>query len=440
MKAVLKKYIPIFIFRFYRFLKAYSAAMLYGWPSKDLVIIGVTGTKGKSMTANFIWAGLTGAGLKTGLISTANLRIGEKEFLNNYHMTMPDSFQIHKMLAKMKQENCKVVIIETTSEGIAQFRHKGIAYDLLVFTNLTPEHIQSHGTFENYRIAKQTIFKELYYQRRKTINGLDIPKAIIVNIDSEESKNFLQFQADKKITFTTQFNIANNGRVDFIAQDIREYGRGVSFQIDKKEVILHIPGYFNVSNCLPVFAICSLLNLNREMVIVGLENLKIIPGRMEIVQNKPFSVIVDYAHEKESLTALLKSIKQIKKDGNIILLMGAEGGGRDKAKRALMGEIGAKKADYLIVSNVDPYDEDPKEIISDIAESAKENGKTLDKDLFLIENREDGIKKAISLAQDGDFVLITGKGSEQSMIIGKRHLPWDDRDIVKKLLKLNKSG
>lgn len=430
MKNLIKKITPKFFLSFYHFLKACAAAVIYGFPSNNLIIAGVIGTKGKSSAANFIWAGLTGAGIKTGLLSTANLRIGDEESLNYYHMTMPSPFIIQKMLRRMVKRGCQAAVIETTSEGALQSRHRGINYDILVFTNLTPEHIQSHGTFENYRRAKQTIFKSLNGQTRKIVSGKTIPKTIIANADSPEANNFIKFPADEKITYGIE------NQADVRALSVQEGEGGVSFVIDGKVANLKIAGKFNASNALPAFAIGRVLGLPVEKIIVGLESLKSIPGRMEIIMKQPFKVIVDYAHEKESLTALLNAAKSLKKSqGRIILLLGAEGGGRDKSKRPVMGKIGAQKADYLIISNVDPYEENPGQIIKDIAESAAVEGKTEGIDLFSIENRREGIKRAISLAQAGDIVLITGKGSEQSMIIGGKQIPWDDRVVVKELLK-----
>ncbi|MDP1688948.1 MAG: UDP-N-acetylmuramyl-tripeptide synthetase [bacterium] len=432
MKQLIKKILPKFILYFYHYLKAYLAAIIYMFPSSKLIIIGVTGTKGKSSSANFVWAGLTGAGIKTGLLSTANFRIGDEEFLNRYHMTMPSPLVIQKMLRQMVNNNCKAAIIEITSEGIIQSRHRGINYDILVFTNLTAEHIASHGTFANYRLAKQKVFKLLNKQKRKTILQRLIPKTIIANADSGEVNNFIKFEADK--TFT--FSIINPA--DVRAVSIKESIEGVSFTINNNDVNLRIAGKFNVLNALPAIIIGEVLKLNSEDVIKGLENLIKIPGRMEIIQSSPFMVIVDYAHEKESLNALLDSIEAINKFGKIILLIGGEGGGRDKSKRAIMGEIAGKRADYLVVSNVDPYEEAPGIIINEISEGAKSAGMKIDKNLFLIENRKEGIRKALSLANLGDFVLITGKGSEQSMIIGADKIPWDDRIITKEILSEKK--
>lgn len=430
MKKKLKKILPLWLFDFYRLVKARLAVFFNGFPSEKLLIIGITGTKGKSSTANFIWAGLTAGSIKTGLISTANLKIGSDEFLNKYHMTMPDPFVIHRFLKKCLKAGCQAAIIETTSEGIKQKRHEGINYDILVFTNLTPEHIDAHGSFEKYRQTKQTVFKNLLRHKRKNIKpfGL-IQKSIIVNADSPEADNFSRFPADKKITFGTK-----SGEVK--AENIKNNERGVSFSFKGKAVNLKLMGDFNVLNALPVLALAKILNLKEDDVIKGLEQMEIIPGRMEVIQKKPFWAVVDYAHEKISLTEALKAgRRKIKPANKLIVLLGAEGGGRDKQKRGLMGEIAARLADYVIIANVEPYDDDPMEIINDIARAAIAHGKKEGINLFKIEDRRLGIAKALSLAKKGDFVLITGKGAEQSMIIKKNKIIWDDRLIVRQELK-----
>ena len=429
MKRVLKKILPARLLFAWHRGKASLAAFLNGYPSDRMIIVGVTGTKGKSSAANFIWAGFMGAGVETALLATANIRIGKEESLNHYHMTMPSPFVIQRFLRRAFAAGCTAAVIETTSEGILQRRHKGINYDILVFTNLTPEHIRSHGSFENYRRAKQTIFRELTGGRRKYISGRSIPKAVVANMDSPEAKHFLEFPADKKLTYAVQ-----NEKADIVGRDVREDAEGTSFAAMGEPVRLKLLGSFNASNALPAFAAGAVLGLPAREVRRGVEGLAIIPGRMEVLARSPYMVIVDYAHEKESMTALLTTAKKLAGRGRVIVLLGAEGGGRDHAKRPIMGEVVARLADYVVVSNVDPYEENPASIIRDIAESAAERGKAEGATLFSIQDRREGIRKALRLARPGDIVLITGKGAEQSMIIGRRRIPWDDRIVVREEL------
>ena len=277
---------------------------------------------------------------------------------------------------------------------------------------------------------KSKMFEQLY-SHNKIIDGKKIEKVIIANRDSKDANYFLNFKSDKKITYSI------NNDSDYHAHDVCEKTSGVTFELEKHLFEINILGKFNVFNALPAIIISRLFNIDDNLIEEGLKKLAVIPGRMEkINEGQKFTVLVDYAHEKESITNVLETIKNLKKENSkSIILLGAEGGGRDKAKRPIMGKIAAEKADIVIVSNVDPYDDDPKEILEDIATSAEQYGKKRNEDLLVIEDRREGIKKALLLAGEDDIVLITGKGAEQSMVIGEKRLKWDDRIIVKEELK-----
>ena len=437
-KSKVKKLIPESIISLYHLSLAALAGFYYGWPSKKMVTIGITGTKGKTSSANFIWSVLMAAGYKTGLIGTANIRIGDVETMNKYHMTMPGRFILQGLLKQMADSGCKHCIVETTSEGIKQWRHFGIVYDVAIFTNLTPEHLQAHGgDFLKYKETKGQLFASLKKSDHKIIEGKEVKKTIIANYDNPHKDYYLNFWADEKFTFGTEGG-------DFVAKNIRNTPDITKFFVGDKRYEIKILGKFNVYNALPAIAIGSVFEISPAVIAQGLQNLKIIPGRMEkIDEGQKFLIFVDYAHEKEGMNAVLDTVKNLvseKRDlpagkaGKIIVLLGSEGGGRDKSKRPELGEIAAKKADFVVVSNVDPYEDDPKEICEDIAVSAEKFGKVRGKNLFIIEDRREGIKKALSLASQNDVVLITGKGSEQSIVIGGRRFPWDDRVVVREEL------
>ncbi len=430
MKHHIKKLLPTWWYSFHHYSVALRGAIRYGFPSRKMIVIGVTGTKGKTSAINFIWSVLMAGGIKTGIITTANIRIGNIEKLNPYHMTMPGRAMVQKLMADMVSEGCKVCLVETTSEGMKQSRHIGVVYDIAVFTNLTPEHIPSHGTFEKYKEAKGKLFASLG-KHYKFIDGKKIDSVIVANTDSEHAQYYLGFKADKKITFGI------TSLADYRADLIHETHDGVTFSVAGKLFTISVLGGFNVYNALPAIAIGHLMNISDADIKKGLNSLTLIPGRMEVIsEGQPFMVIVDYAHEKQSITGVLTTANAMKKIGaKIIILLGAEGGGRDKAKRPIMGELAGKMADYLVISNVDPYEDDPTEIVEDIAVIAEKFGKVRNKDLFVIEDRRAGINKALLLAKAGDVVLITGKGAEQSMIVGEKSIPWDDRIIVKEELK-----
>ena len=456
MKKFIKRFLPEKVFLIYHYFLSVIATVLYGFPSKKMIVIGVTGTKGKTSAANFIWACLSAGKEKTGIISTANIRIGNKENLNKYHMTMPGGFVIQKLMAEMVKAGCKYCVVETTSEGIKQYRHVGVYYDIAVFTNLTPEHLQSHGgSFEEYKRMKGKMFAALS-SHKKVLDGKEIEKCVVVNADSEHADYFMAFKAGKKITFGI-----NNKKADYVAENIKETSDlvarpsagvnclaslpaciGVEFDVlDEARKAEHfkigIFGKFNVYNVLPAIAIGRFLGVSDASIKKGLEELSVIPGRMEVIdEGRNFLTIVDYAHEKESITCVLEAASNMKGDGGkVIILLGAEGGGRDKAKRPIMGELSAKMADYVVVSNVDPYEDDPKRILEDIACAAEASGKVRGENLFVIEDRRAGIKKALSLAKLGDVVLITGKGAEQSIVIGGKKYYWDDRVVVREELR-----
>jgi len=432
MKKALRSLVSERLLSLYHYGVGLAAAVRYGFPSRQIVIIGITGTKGKTSTANFIWSCLSAGGIHAGILTTANIRIGDREILNAYHMTMPGPFTIQRLLRQMVDAGCTHCVIETTSEGLKQHRNVGIQYDIGVFTNLFPEHLPSHGgSFDAYKEMKGKMFSSLRAHPNKIIGRKQVEKVIIGNAASEHLPYFLAFLADNKITFAVE------KKADYTATDVRSSDSGVAFRVGSAEFKLSIPGAFNVSNALPAIIISRLANIDDASITRGLASLSIIPGRMErIEEGQKFTVFVDYAHEGESMRNVLETAAAMRAPGGkIIVLLGAEGGGRDKAKRPIMGKLTGTMADYVVVSNVDPYDDDPQEILEDIARAAEDAGKKRGVNLFIIEDRRAGIQKALSLAQSGDIVLITGKGAEQSMVLGGRSIPWDDRAVVREELQ-----
>ena len=429
IKKLLKKIVPEHALLFYHKVKASSAALIYGFPATGMLVVGVTGTKGKTSTANYVWSVLNAGGYNTGLISTANFRLGDEEIINPYHMTMPDPFLIQKMLKKMKDSGITSVVVEMTSEGMKQYRHAGIPVDIAIFTNLTPEHLTSHkGDFELYKQAKSALFKALNHPK-KVIDGKTIERISIANADSEHAEYYLQFPADKKITYGLT-------RGDVKATGVIETASGTSFWVDDEQFELSIPAGFNVYNALPALIVGTTLGISLDKIRAGLKKLTLIPGRMEkIDEGQKYSVFVDYAHEPASLGALLTAAHNLKyPDGKIILLFGGQGGGRDPRKRKPMAELAAKRADYVIITNEDPYQDDPQEIVDQIAGYVAEAGKKMNENLFAILERENAIRKALKLASEKDIVLITGKGAETTMMVKSGSIPWDERAIVRKLI------
>lgn len=367
---------------------ALVGAVVFGFPGKDkdIKIIGVTGTSGKSTTVDFITRILEEAGNKVSSASSIRFKVADKEWENKYKMTMPGRFVIQKFLKQAVNAKCKFAVLEVTSEGIRQFRHKFINFDCAVFTNLSPEHIESHGGFENYRNEKLKLFKAA-----KNIH--------VVNADDKNAEYFLNLPANKKIAFS-----------------IKD-AENIKFNSDL------IKG-FNVLNALAAISVAKEYGVSLGVCKKALDKVKIIPGRMEAVSQNPL-VIVDYAHTPDQLEAVYKSLQ----GKNLICVLGSCGGGRDKWKRPVLGEITKKYCKGVIITNEDPYDENPMEIINQIAKTADSNAKK-------VLDRKEAIKMAISMAKKEDAVIITGKGSEPWMCLknGKK-IPWDDRKIVRELIK-----
>ena len=472
----------------YHYLLSWTAALWYRWPSEKLIVIGVTGTTGKTTSVYLMAKMLESAGYKVGYTSTAMFNDGVKEWLNDKKMTMPGRFFTQKIICAMVRNKCQYAIIETTSEGIRQFRHKFINYDILVFTGLYPEHIESHGSFTKYKEAKGKLFAHLKNCKAKYvcaecrvakqitgIKKLDlarVKKCIIANGDDENAEYFLNFWAEDKLMYTKtrkhsvspqntkkqtdKFKIVEYGevKVDSDATSFKVNNLLTGFRTGKK-ISLQLLGEFNAANALNVVCVGLALEIDFEKIRTGLENISEVPGRFEkITSTRPssskgegakeidFAVIVDYAFEPNAVNKLYETLKLVPHK-KVIHVLGSAGGGRDKARRPMLGKIAGEKADYVIVTNEDPYDEDPQAIIDQVAEGAIKAGKKINDvsassargDLFKILDRKEAIKKAISLAGKNDVVLITGKGSEQAMCLahGEKQ-PWDDREVVREIL------
>ena len=427
LENILKKILGKKIILSYHLLTAKLAALYYNHPSEKLIVIGVTGTNGKTATVNFIAQFLDSLGGKNGLASTVNFKVDKEERLNDKKMTMLGRFQTQKLLRDMVRAGCQYAIIETSSQGVEQFRHIGINYDLCIFTNLTPEHIEAHGSFENYRMYKEKLFKHLASSKRKIIGDKKINKIIISNNDDRETNRLKNITVDKFVTYS----IDNDS--DFKAENIY-LEEGVSFSVKGENIKTNFIGRFNVYNILA--AIATVIELGFDLKDLVKTKLRGIPGRQEwIDEGQDFKVLVDYAPEPEGLGQLYKTLAKINKN-RLIHVLGSCGGGRDKARQPIMGQLAGQNANVVIVTNEDPYDDDPQEIIDNVAEGAKKAGKVEGVDLFKVVSRVEAIEKAINIAKTGDVVLITGKGAEQFICVANgKMIPHDDREAVKKALK-----
>jgi len=430
LKRLLRKIVPKPVFRLYHWTLSIIAAFLYGHPSRDLTVIGVTGTSGKTTTVEWIGRIIEHCGDSVGWATTNSFKVGAKESTNDTKMTMLGRFQTQKMIREMVRSGCKYAVIETSSQGIEQYRHLGIDYDLVLLTNLWPEHIEAHGGFENYKKAKGKLFAHC-------------SKTHVVNIDSEHADYFLGFDAEKKYGFGIERNDSRKavkvdtlaGVIPTIASNIKTTASGSSFTIKETKFHLGPIGLHNVENATAAIAATLALGFDIKLIADAVARLAVVPGRLEVInEGQPFTVIVDYAFEPIALTKLFETIDMLDHK-RVIHVLGSTGGGRDVSRRPKLGRLSAELADVTIVTNEDPYDDDPEEIIDQVAAGALEVGSKEGDDLYRILDRAQAIEKAILLADKGDIVLITGKGSEPVMAVKNgKTIPWDDRSEVRKVL------
>ncbi len=411
-KRIVKKFIPKSLLDLRHLWFAWWGSVVYHHPSEELLVIGVTGTSGKSSTIHWLRQLLEAAGFVVGSLSTVDFYVAGKEKLNDQKMTMLGKMQIQKYLREMVAAGCQIAIIETTSEGAVQYRHWFINYDIIVLTNLYPEHIESHGSFEKYKEAKKSIFRYVAKCKRKenrNVLGELIPKVAIVNGESEYANEFLAFSFDQKLRF-------------------------VSTDAPPTNVL----GDHNKYNLAAAATVARTVGVSEQMLTAYSLELSAPPGRIEFIteaEKRGFRVIVDYAFEPVAISALYAVVKELNPK-RIIHVFGSTGGGRDVSRRFTVGKFVGEQADICIVTDEDPYDDDPVGIMNDVATAVKTTGKSEGKNLFIISDRRDAINKAIGWALPGDVVLVTGKGSEQGMAVHGQIVPWDDRVVVRECLRL----
>ncbi len=440
VKLLIKKYIPKKVLNLRHWFFALLGALYYRNPSNELIVIGVTGTSGKSTTIFLLRTALEAAGYRVGSLSTIDFYIAGEDKLNDQKMTMLGKMKTQKYLREMVDKKCDIAIVETTSEGAVQYRHTFINYDFIVLTNLYPEHIESHGSFENYKQAKISIFRHCAKGKRKVMDGAVQPKIALVNGDSIHASDFFAAgKFDHRYAFGRGERTVAESEHYFTISEVRPEPTGISFSFDNMRVAPHIYGVHNAENCAIVFSLLSILGVSGEKIRDIALNLRNAPGRTEFIHEADpygFQVIVDYAFEPKAVEALYEVVAQLSPK-RIIHVFGSTGGGRDKSRRFSVGEYIGRHADIVLVTDEDPYDDDPLEIMRDVASAVEKKGKVPGKNLFIIEDRREAVERAVAMAESGDMVLVTGKGSEQGMCIaGGRMIPWDDREVVRSALGL----
>lgn len=390
----------------YHYLLTLTGAIIYRFPAKKIKIIGITGTKGKSTTTEIINSIFETAGYKTAVSGTIRFKIGNQERPNKYKMSMPGRFFMQKFISDAVQAKCDIAIIEMTSEGSKQFRHKFIYTDAFIFTNLSPEHIESHGSFEKYKEAKVRMVPNL--KKKKGV--------LIVNNDSEYSPDFIKRQGTGKVisfSFKKDVQVVATSPIKFLY-------KGIEFNSS-------LIGEFNIQNILAAYETAKYFGISNEKITEGIQKLTTVKGRAQFVPNqREIDIVVDYAHTPDSLEAIYKAFEHKKR----ICVLGNTGGGRDTWKRPRMAEIANKHCDFIFLTDEDPYDEDPLKIVGEMKNSIDSSKLEIDMD------RKSAIKKAILKAQPGDAVLITGKGTDPYIMRANgAKEPWSDFEKVKEILQ-----
>lgn len=393
----------------------------YGNPAKSLRVIAVTGTNGKTTTVNYINEILKEAGLKTAMFSTALIEIDGQTKLNDLNATVASTERMQQFFRDAKRAKVDYVVLEITSHALHQHKLATVPIEAAVMTNLTQDHLDYHKTMENYAAAKSKLFK-------------GEPKFIVLNRDDEWFDYFNQFHAGaQKITYGEHDDA--EAKIDYFK--LYKKGSEATVVIDhqtKLNLATALPGKFNVYNMTAAASTAYLLGMKLTDIVEGIANLEGIPGRFErVAEGLGYDVIVDYAHTPDALEKLLQSVKSVTKN-RVILVFGATGD-RDKGKRPIMGEIAAKYANRIILTDEESYNEDPQAIRDQVREGI-ETGKGSSK-MTEIADRHEAIEKALSIATKDDAVLITGMGHEQYRIVGGERLPWNDGDVVREILSKN---
>ncbi|MBN2386157.1 MAG: UDP-N-acetylmuramoyl-L-alanyl-D-glutamate--2,6-diaminopimelate ligase [Anaerolineales bacterium] len=411
----------------------YIAAAFHDWPARKLTVVGVTGTDGKTTTCNLLYQVLLAAGLRAGLISTVNAVIGDEVLDTGFHVTTPDAHDVQHYLAKMVDAGLTHVVLETTSHGWSQHRVDACEFDIGVVTNITHEHLNEHGSYENYRAAKARLFALLARTLPKPQGN---PRLAVLNRD-DASYAYLQVVVDHQ-PGVVSLAYGLDPSAGLRAADIHYSPAGIRFTATGQglriEVRSPLVGAFNVSNCLAALAagVCG-LGLDPAAAARGVAALTGIPGRMERIDlGQEFTAIVDFAHTPNALRVAISAARQMTA-GRVITIFGSAGL-RDRAKRRMMAETSVELADISILTAEDPRTESLDGILSEMADGARARGGVEEQSFWRVRDRGAAIRLGIRLARPGDVIMACGKGHEQSMCFETTEYPWDDRTAMRAAL------
>ena len=431
---------------------AWLHAAWHGHPSRSMTVIGVTGTDGKTTTCNLIYSILQAAGIRSGMISTVNAVIGDEIYETGLHTTTPDSADVQRLLARMRDAGTEVVVLEATSHGLAQHRVTGVAFDVAVVTNITHEHLDFHGSYEAYRQAKAMLFRSLLQSEHAgaKLPGLyPAPKTSILNCDDSSFAFLAAIPADRYVMYGAKpRDLPQAGgehpaiaaaRLFLRAVHLQQAPSGMSFEVEAPgsdslsslHLMTRLVGRFNVSNVLAAVGAALALEIAPAFIEQGVAALTGVTGRMErIDRGQSFTAIVDFAHTPNALASALATARDlVEKDRRVIVVFGSAGL-RDREKRRLMGDVAAQLADYAVITAEDPRTEDLVAIMAETAEAMAGQGRIESRDFVRIPDRQAAIFHAVRSATAGDIVLVCGKGHEQSMCFGVVEHPWRDQDAL----------
>lgn len=397
---------------------AKMSSAFYGEPSKKMKLIGVTGTNGKTSTTHMIKKILEYCGKKTGLIGTVSYMAGG-EMLSSASLTTPKPQELHRIFKSMAESGCEYCVMEVSSQALAQGRCIGLEFSAAVFTNLTQDHLDYHGTMENYANAKAKLFSQC--------------KCAVLNKDDSR----FDFMKNAVLSGDIIGYSKKDNRADYFADNIHLGKAECEYILCTKgktyNVRIDIPGEFTVYNSLAAISCCSALGIDTVRCVKALAETGGVPGRAEVLKtDTPYTIVIDYAHSPDAIENILSSVRQFAK-GRVIALFGC-GGDRDKTKRPLMAQKAAENADYLIITSDNPRTENPNEIIEDIIPGINGKGTSC----AIISDRTQAIDYAIKNAREGDVIVLCGKGHETYQIIGDEKIHYDEREIVKRILDKHK--
>ena len=425
--------VPYIQVRDTRIVLPHIAAAYYGHPGRRLTMIGVTGTDGKTTTTNLIFQILQAAGLKTGMISTVNAVIGGQVLDTGFHVTTPEPIDVQRYLAMMVEDRLTHAVLETTSHGWAQHRVDGCEFDVAVVTNITHEHLDEHGSLENYRRAKARLFHSLTETQKKSWGN---PRTAILNRE-DSSYGFLKDICDSLPDVRIlEYGMSSDAWAS--ARQVKYDRKGTSFTLvyGGEEILVsaRLVGAYNISNILAAYsATVGALGVSPEAARKGIASMEGIPGRMEAIDmGQDFLVYVDFAHTPNALRRTLETAREMT-EGKVIVTFGAAGL-RDRQKRRMMAECAVGLADQAVFTAEDPRSESLEAILEEMAHGAELKGGVEGKSFWRVPDRGDAIRKVVSLAQPGDIVLACGKGHEQSMCFGTVEYAWDDRVAIRAAL------